>query len=208
MPRKTKEEAMKTRAAIMRAAELAFFEKGVVSTSLQEIAQKAGVTRGAVYWHFRDKADLLRAISEDDFRLSEALMNRLLPVEMGDPLGTMLQACLEGMRSIMNDTCRRRVLTILTKRCEYLEEMQPLIAHSQKCRETVIQRMTAHFEQAAQRGQLASCWTPVDAAHALQALLYGFVETEMEWPRPSAARERTRTQTVQAFFRGLAARAA
>jgi TetR/AcrR family acrAB operon transcriptional repressor len=52
MARKTKEEAQETRNAILDAAELVFQEHGVSHTSLAEIAAAAGVTRGAVYWHF------------------------------------------------------------------------------------------------------------------------------------------------------------
>ena len=56
--RRTKEEAENTRTAILTAAELLFFAKGVSHTSLEQIARHAGVTRGAVYWHFKNKAHL------------------------------------------------------------------------------------------------------------------------------------------------------
>ncbi|WP_165679178.1 TetR family transcriptional regulator, partial [Metapseudomonas otitidis] len=56
--RRTKEEAEKTRADILAAAELLFLENGVAHTSLEQIARAAGVTRGAVYWHFQNKAHL------------------------------------------------------------------------------------------------------------------------------------------------------
>lgn len=57
--KKTKSEAALTRVAILNAAELIFYRKGVKASSLAEIATQAGVTRGALYWHFRRKADLL-----------------------------------------------------------------------------------------------------------------------------------------------------
>lgn len=203
MPRKTKEEAMKTRAGIMKAAEQFFFEKGVISTSLQEIAIRAGATRGAVYWHFRDKADLLRAISEDEFKVHEDLMSRLIAAGQDEPLTHLLQCCKESLHAMVNDTRRRRVFTILTKRCEYIEEMQPLLAHNQKCRELLMEQLTQIFAQAARKGQLAPCWAPATAALALQSMLYGFVTTEMEWSRPSAARDRDRTEALTAFFAAL-----
>lgn len=62
MARRTKEEALATRDRILDAAEHVFFEKGVSHTSLADIAQHAGVTRGAIYWHFASKSELFDAM--------------------------------------------------------------------------------------------------------------------------------------------------
>ena len=62
MVRKTKQDAQATRARILDTAECVFQRKGVSATSLQEIAQAAGLTRGAIYWHFQNKADLFDAM--------------------------------------------------------------------------------------------------------------------------------------------------
>lgn len=57
--RRTKEDAEKTRQALLASAERLFLAKGVMQTSLNDIAYEAGVTRGALYWHFENKARLL-----------------------------------------------------------------------------------------------------------------------------------------------------
>lgn len=62
MVRKTKEEALETRTRILETAEQIFSEQGVSHTSLQDIAAAANVTRGAIYWHFKNKTDLLDAM--------------------------------------------------------------------------------------------------------------------------------------------------
>ena len=62
MVRRTKEEAQETRSAILEAAERAFYERGVARTTLADIATLAGVTRGAIYWHFSNKADVVQAM--------------------------------------------------------------------------------------------------------------------------------------------------
>lgn len=64
MARRTKAEAQATRNALIDAAERLFDSQGVSRTSLQDIAQAAGATRGAIYWHFKDKADLFNAMME------------------------------------------------------------------------------------------------------------------------------------------------
>ena len=62
MVRRTKEEAQETRAQIIEAAERAFYKRGVARTTLADIAELAGVTRGAIYWHFNNKAELVQAL--------------------------------------------------------------------------------------------------------------------------------------------------
>ena len=60
--RKTKEEAQETRNLILDTAETVFSEKGVSRTTLNDIAKAADLTRGAIYWHFKNKADLFDAM--------------------------------------------------------------------------------------------------------------------------------------------------
>ena len=60
--RKTKEEAEATRQAILQSAMDTFYEKGYSKTTFDEIAKRINLTKGAVYWHFRNKPDLIAAI--------------------------------------------------------------------------------------------------------------------------------------------------
>ena len=62
MVRKCKEDAEKTRQSILESALDVFSEKGYAKTTFDEIAARAGFTKGAVYWHFRNKADLVAAL--------------------------------------------------------------------------------------------------------------------------------------------------
>ena len=74
MARRTKDEAEQTRDAILDAAEKVFYKRGVARTSLDEIARAAKVTRGAVYWHFKDKMELSEAMVE---RAVKILIDRI-----------------------------------------------------------------------------------------------------------------------------------
>lgn len=64
MARKTKQQARETRQLILDVALRLFSQQGVSSTSLATIAKAAGVTRGAIYWHFKNKSDLFNEIWE------------------------------------------------------------------------------------------------------------------------------------------------
>ncbi|WP_308346502.1 ScbR family autoregulator-binding transcription factor [Streptomyces sp. ISL-66] len=56
------ERAERTRAALIEAASEEFAEQGFAGTSVMKIADRAGVTLGAVYFHFRNKGELARHI--------------------------------------------------------------------------------------------------------------------------------------------------
>ena len=73
MARKTKQQALETRQHILDVAIRLFSQQGVSATSLAQIAQAAGVTRGAIYWHFKNKSDLFSEIWE----LSESSISDL-----------------------------------------------------------------------------------------------------------------------------------
>ena len=65
--RKTKVEAQKTRNYLLKAALDTFYTRGVSRSSINEIAQTAGVTRGALYWHFKNKEDLFEGLFQQVF---------------------------------------------------------------------------------------------------------------------------------------------
>lgn len=62
MVRKTKEETENTKMRILNAALDCFYENGFSKTSFDEIANRINMTKGAVYWHFKDKAELLASL--------------------------------------------------------------------------------------------------------------------------------------------------
>jgi TetR/AcrR family transcriptional regulator, acrAB operon repressor len=63
--KRTKEEAALTRASVLKAALSVFSSKGYDVATLDDVATSAKVTRGAIYWHFKSKADLYNTLIED-----------------------------------------------------------------------------------------------------------------------------------------------
>lgn len=93
MPKRTHEAAMQTRQLILDAAYNLFSTKGFEKTSLSDIARAAQVTRGAIYWHFEDKNELLCELCKDladKVNLVDNLQNAAAPDEP-DPLGQLKQ---------------------------------------------------------------------------------------------------------------------
>jgi TetR/AcrR family acrAB operon transcriptional repressor len=63
--KRTKEEAAATRAAVLKAALSVFSAKGYAAATLDDVATTAKVTRGAIYWHFKGKADLYNTLIQE-----------------------------------------------------------------------------------------------------------------------------------------------
>nr|WP_319494570.1 TetR family transcriptional regulator [uncultured Desulfobacter sp.] len=78
MARKTKKEAQKTRQQILDAALKICSEKGYSKTTFVDVANEIGLTKGAVYWHFKTKPELLAAMisygEEKQYNLFENMM--------------------------------------------------------------------------------------------------------------------------------------
>lgn len=68
MPRRSREDAEKTLESLLDAAAWLFIQQGVVKTTLAQIAQQAGVTRGALYWHFEGKDEIIQQLWDSSAR--------------------------------------------------------------------------------------------------------------------------------------------
>ena len=76
MARRTKEEAQQTRETILVAALDMFCDKGYTRTTFDERAKKIDLTKGAIYWHFRNKPDIIKALIIEAFERNQAVINR------------------------------------------------------------------------------------------------------------------------------------
>lgn len=127
MVRKTKTETEQTRQEIIAAARKVFAERGVSRTTLEQIATEAGVTRGAIYWHFKNKPDLFFAMME---QVSPPLIDRIdvaLPAsDPGDPLRNIQASMNEIVRLLREDVTARTTFEIIILKCEYVDEFASL----------------------------------------------------------------------------------
>lgn len=122
MVRRTKEDAVATRNSLLDAAEQVFYDKGVSRASLGDIAQAAGATRGAIYWHFKDKADLFNAMM-DRVTLPLECAYGFGGVEEGAPLWRLRGAVRAVLRAVTMDERARRVFEIAMYKVEYVQEL-------------------------------------------------------------------------------------
>lgn len=200
MARRTKKEALLTRSALLDAAERLFQEQGVSRTSLADIARAAGVTRGAVYWHFKDKADLFGAMLERVTLPLEADMDRLLAGD-GDLLQAWCAHLCSALHQIVHDAQTRRVLQIAMQKVEHAHEMGPVVArHIDLYRVNVAQGRQILERAAAGRGQPLPA-PALELARSLHALLHGLI---YGWLLdPAFDLEQTGCDATAFFLRGI-----
>lgn len=126
MARRTKEEALVTRELILDAAERVFHQRGVSRTSLQEIAKEAGLTRGAIYWHFENKGELFHAMMERVTLPMMARMTEITPEDEARPLDKIRRNTAAALQEIAHNPQVRRVFEIAMQKVEYVDEMQEM----------------------------------------------------------------------------------
>jgi TetR/AcrR family transcriptional regulator, acrAB operon repressor len=175
MVRRTKEEAQETRNRILDAAEQVFLERGVSRTSLNEIATAAGVTRGAIYWHFQDKSAVFNEMMTRVTLPFEETMRRIDDPDT-DPIAA-LRAGLEGAfaRAVGNPQARR-VFEIATYKVEYVEETEAVRQRHVAHRGEKLEQFRRALARSAERGDLQLTLPVPVLADGLHALVSGLFQ--------------------------------
>lgn len=176
--RRTREDAEQTRHTILDAAERLFCEQGLSATTLEAISRGAGVTRGAFYWHFRDKTDLLAALCEQRRLPQEELLS--IAAEQGhqDPLGLLELAGHEMLAIFEADEGQQRLFRILSNHGEDSEIADRIERHNRN----LFELMCRVASRAREDGSLNPDFTPEEAAVFLLATMNGLLG---EWLRTS-----------------------
>src|SRR6478752_8921831 len=119
MVRRSKEDALATRHALLDAAEHVFLAQGVAGTSLNDIALAAGTSRGAIYWHFKDKAALFNAMMDRVTLPLEAEVAKASVGSGAEPMDEVEHQMVEALKLMTSDMQVRRVFDIATHKVEY-----------------------------------------------------------------------------------------
>ena len=203
MVRRTKDAALETRTHILDTAEEIFQKKGVSSTSLDDIARAAGVTRGAIYWHFKNKADLFDALMQ---RVSLPLEDMAggTADEKEDPLGFVRACALHVIGRVTKDAQCQRMQEICHYKVEYVADMEQLRARHIECCSESLALVERGMRNAAKKGLLGPSVNPKLAAVGLHALVVGLIQNWLLNPKylPLA---KTAEDLIDGYIDGLRA---
>jgi len=175
MVRRTKEEAQETRSQILEAAEQAFYERGVARTTLADIATLAGVTRGAIYWHFSNKADLVQAMLDSLHEPLEEMSKASESEDEVDPLGCMRKLLIHLFHQVALDPKTRRINEILFHKCEFTDEMCDMRRQRRAATLDCNDRIGLALSNAVRKGQLPATLNTVRASICLHAYIDGIL---------------------------------
>ncbi|TVP45427.1 MAG: TetR family transcriptional regulator, partial [Halomonas sp.] len=168
-----KTDAERTRKAILDAAETTFLAQGVSRTTLAHIAQAAGVTRGAIYWHFEDKAALFDALLERVRIPLDEIVDDAIERLSATPVNCLRDIAKRLLAAMCHDLPLQRAVTIVLHRCEKLEDDHPRISMITRLSDHAEARVEQLFEQAKTLGHLRADLTPTSARRQFHGFLIG-----------------------------------
>ncbi len=204
--RRTKAEARETRQQILLAAEKVFYEKGAAHASMADVARAAGVTRGAIYWHFANRADLVLELYDSLPLPQEAMIARELEAEDADVFGVLERVGREWLELLATDEHRQRILSILL-RCDRSGEFAAISERQNDINDEHMQALEAAFAKAQGQGKLCACWTPRSAASMLRWVIKGLCSDWLLFGRRFDLAGEGR-EALQRLFRSFAAQGA
>ena len=172
--RRTKQDSERTRQGILAAAREVFARQGVTRTTFEEIAAAAGVTRGAIYWHFADKTELFFAMREQvAVPMIDQIDLALLRADGSDPVAGVERFLLGILEALESDAAARQTFQIMGFKCEYVGEFErELVLQRLRCSE-LISKLTQTYVRAQRTGQLRIGLRPPMAALQTCSFLIG-----------------------------------
>ena len=161
MVRKTKEDAELTRQKIIDAARAVFLARGVSRSTLEHIAPQASVTRGAVYWHFKNKTEIFHAIREQVLLPLIDRMDDTLTIDGAyDPLTQIENSLCETINDLNENIEMRQVYEIMMIKCEYVEEFATVLQQILNNCSSITEKIQIAYERAQAQQLIAGTHSP------------------------------------------------
>lgn len=178
--RRDKDDADQTRNAILDAALVVFNNRGIAGATLEEISRTAGLTRGAFYWNFKDKCDLLRALVERSAFPQRDLIMAAAEAGHDNPFELLTTAATEVLIQFEADEQRQQLFRIMAT-SDPASEAAASFRQADVDMFHVLARLATF---AREQGTLADEFTPEEAAGVMMISMNGLLS---EWLRCNKA---------------------
>ncbi len=143
-----------TRSTIMATALGLFCQQGLATTNLTDIARAAGVTRGAIYWHFKDKEELFFSLWDEMCAPLSHLLLASIDVDEPDPLGKFQSFLIEVLRTVAACRAHQQMFRIMFKLLMSDGELGPIRDMVRQEMQEHAQNIRSSLQNAVNRGQL------------------------------------------------------
>lgn len=173
--RRTKEQAEQTRQTLLEAALSIFSQKGYATTTLEDVAQEAGVTRGAIYWHFGSKAELYAALLDTySARASDIVQAEI--AEGGSLVDILRRVFIRLLTAVEGDPSLRAVMEINLLKTEYSPELSGTLAKQIENGRALLAGIAQAMAGGIAAGELRADLDPEDMARAFIAFQNGVLQ--------------------------------
>jgi len=174
--RRTKEDAAITREQLIDAAERVFRKRGLAGSTLAEVAAEAGVSRGALYWHFRDKSDLYAAMCERATLPLENMLEQAASIPHADPIGSLRDLAICALTRLARDARAQAVFDVMFHKSERTSEPATVAERERRERGHCLVQVERLLMQAVTKGQLPADTDTALATRALHAYMEGVMD--------------------------------
>lgn len=175
MARKTKEEAQKTRQLILDTALSLFCANGITETSLTDIASMAGVTRGAIYWHFKNKNELFLTIWEEFCEPLSNLLDASISTDEPDPLGKLHSFLTALLHDMATNPGQQQMFVVLFNLDSSNKDIGEIHQHTQYKFQKFLSELELSIANAIHRGQIPYATDAKIVANLISATINGCI---------------------------------
>jgi len=186
--KRTKEEALATRQHIIDTARKMFLKNGYSNTKLDHIASEANVTRGAIYWHFKDKLDLVKAITATEMKSLHELFMVVFTEDL--PAGIKVRNIIKAIVNNFYDNASYREYIELTWfRMEYTQLSQLLESRAGRTA-FFIREYEKIIKEAQKEGMIRSEISSMDITLTLTNLINGMYRMYFLLPQMMSTKDK------------------
>jgi AcrR family transcriptional regulator len=204
MPRRTKEDAAKTRQSLLIASRSVFSRKGYATTTLEEVAQEAGLTRGAIYWHFGSKAELYLALL-DEYSGKSGEIIQAAAAQGGTLLEILARVFTCMLEAIETDPALREVMEISLFKTERTPDLVAALQRRRENTQALVQSIAAAMQQGIASGELRSDLDPLEMGRAFLAYQNGAIYLWLQDPAAFSLRA-SAPALADMYLNGIVAR--
>ncbi|HMD79963.1 MAG TPA: TetR family transcriptional regulator [Anaerolineales bacterium] len=185
--RRTKEEAEITRATILKTALSVFSAKGYSAATLDDVAKAAKVTRGAIYWHFKNKADLYNTLVREFSARGAAVVQQAV-AEGGTLVEILRRIFVRQCALIEDDKEARAVMELALFKTDLSPELQPGRKKQLEAGNALVDGIATAMQQGIAQGALRNDISSVDMARAFLSFENGAIQMWLASPKSFSLR--------------------
>jgi TetR/AcrR family acrAB operon transcriptional repressor len=179
--RRTKEQAAVTRSAVLKAALSVFSRKGYAAATLDDVAKAAKVTRGAIYWHFKSKADLYNTLVQEFSARGAAVVQQAV-AEGGTLIEILRRVFVRQCALIEDDKEARAVMELALFKTGLDPDLKAGRKQQVQAGTVLLKGIASAMRQGVAQGVLRSDIDPADMARAFIAFENGVIQLWLTTP--------------------------